>query len=175
ALSPLFTAARRASALAAAFFWASRNLFQSLQITGLVAYFPSGLVAPVPGGNTSGIFLIDWVRPAALVSACARSALPSVYALMLPRSFPWPFISASRFFTTASLSCAGAAAPKLAKATASTAASAECRVDDFIRPPCLSTLGSFPDSGSIPPADGDATSPVSPHHYVIGISICVRK
>src|SRR5262245_51209176 len=78
ALSPLFTATRSASAFSAAVFCASRNLFQSVQIIGLVAYFPSELVPPVPGGNTSAIFFVDWAKPAAPASACANSPLPSI-------------------------------------------------------------------------------------------------
>src|SRR5205823_2925080 len=61
-LLPLFTATRSASALAWAFFCASRNLFQSVQISGFVAYLPSGLVPPDPGGNNSGILVVDWIR-----------------------------------------------------------------------------------------------------------------
>src|SRR6516162_4589754 len=78
ALSPLFTATRSTSAFSAAVFCASRNLLQSVQIAGLVAYFPSELGPPVPGGNTSAIFFVDWARPAAPASACANSSLPSM-------------------------------------------------------------------------------------------------
>src|SRR5262249_39304897 len=141
-------------------------------IAGLVAYFPSVLVPPDPGGNTSAIFVVDWANPAAPASACAKSPLPSVYALMPPRSLPCPFIRASRFLTTVSLSCA-TASPATAKVN--TAASTACRVDDFITLPLASTLGRIGGPRRITVTLGKATIPSPPHHYVIGISMWVLK
>src|SRR6516162_9313976 len=54
---------------------------------------------------------------------------------MLPRSFPCPFINASRFLATVSLSCAGAATLMAVNMQIRVAVSIERFVDDFIQPP----------------------------------------
>src|SRR6266849_6093185 len=83
---------------------------------------------------------------------------------MLPRSFPCPFIKASRFLTTASLSCASATPPSPATANVNTAASTACRVDDFISPPSRVNLGSYRwlPQNNVRPHQSNSPEPPSP-------------
>src|ERR1700676_2717407 len=77
AAPPVLSAAPSASTFAAVFRCSARNLSGSVQIAGLAPDLPGNSAVPVPGGNSVGIFLVDWARSAAAASAEARSPLPA--------------------------------------------------------------------------------------------------
>src|SRR5712691_10488269 len=77
ALSPPFTAVASTVTFSAAVSRAARKPFESLHTSAFGAYLPSGFGPSVPGGNTSGIFFIVWVRLATAVVALAKSPLSS--------------------------------------------------------------------------------------------------
>src|SRR5262249_12344879 len=114
-------------------FWSSRNLFQSVQMTGFAPVVPAGSSAmPEPLGNLSGICFESFASVAALSAALAASALPSRKALTPPIAAPCDFMNSRRSFATEAASCAETTAAPMPQANAPAAMRPPIRMLTFI-------------------------------------------